>query len=181
MPEPEFASLSCRYPLRRQDRCMSDEIFIRHTLETARVGSFSFVDGDEPYVIPWSYGYDLNDGKLRLYLHCAHSAGRKLAILAKNPKVAFEIHCDLVLNIDEKHPCSSGWSFRSVTGVGHMRQLQGPEKVHGLQRLFENQAKRIAEGINEKVAEMVDVLCLDVDTFTGKQLNIAKAPLPIIG
>ena len=62
-----------------------------------------------------------------------------------------------------------------------MRQLQGPEKVHGLQRLFENQAKRIAEGINEKVAEMVDVLCLDVDTFTGKQLNIAKAPLPIIG
>lgn len=64
---------------------------------------------------------------------------RKLAFVSKIPKVAFEIHCDLALSIDEKVHGNSGWSFRSIAGVGRVRKHSGAEKVHGLRRIFENQ------------------------------------------
>lgn len=41
-----------KYPLQFSDRAMTDPKEIEYTLRKAKVGSFAFVDGDEPYVIP---------------------------------------------------------------------------------------------------------------------------------
>lgn len=168
------------HALRFKDRAMTDPKEIDYTLRKARVGSFAFVDGDEPYVIPWTYGYEFKDGKLRLYMHCARKEGRKREILKKNNKVAFDIHCDLASSINEKDPGSSGWSYRSLTGVGRMRELEGKEKLHGLQLVFFNQAGRVPETVNEKAAAMVDVLCLDVEVYCGKRADKKECPLPAI-
>lgn len=168
------------HALRFKDRAMTDLKEIEYTLKKARVGSFAFVDGDEPYVIPWTYGYDFTDGKLKLYMHCAIKEGRKREILKKNNKVAFDIHCDLASAINEKDPGSSGWSYRSLTGVGRMRPLEGKEKLHALRRIFENQAGRVPDTVNEKAAAMVDVLWLDVEVYCGKRADKKECPLPPI-
>lgn len=168
------------HALRWKDRAMTDPKEIEYTLKKARVGSFAFVDGDEPYVIPWTYGFEFKDGKLKIYVHCALKEGRKREILKKNNKVAFDIYCDLSSFTSDKDPGTSGWSYRSLTGVGRMRQLEGAEKVHGLQRVFENQAGHVPATVDEKAAAMVDVLCLDVEVYCGKKANKKECPLPEI-
>ena len=94
----------------------------------------------------------------------------------KNNKVAFDIYCDLSSFTSDKDPGTSGWSYRSLTGVGRMRQLEGAEKVHGLQRVFENQAGHVPATVDEKAAAMVDVLCLDVEVYCGKKANKKECP-----
>lgn len=177
-----FAAEKGRHPhaLRWKDRGMTDPKEIEYTLKKARVGSFAFVDGDEPYVIPWTYGFDFKDGKIKLYVHCVKNEGRKREILKKNNKVAFDIHCDLSSYTSDTNPGTSGWSYRSLTGVGRMRQLEGKEKVYGLQKVFENQSGHIPPAVNETAAAMVDVLCLDVEVYCGKKANKKECPLPEI-
>ncbi len=144
------------------------------------MGSFSFADEDEPYVIPWTYGFDFRDGKLKIYVHCAREEGRKREILRKNNKAAFDIHCDLASYTSDENPGTSGWSFRSVVGAGRMRRLEGREKVYGLQRIFENQAGHVSPAVNETAAAMIDVLCLDVEVYCGKKADKKECPLPEI-
>ncbi|MDR3897712.1 MAG: pyridoxamine 5'-phosphate oxidase family protein [Duodenibacillus sp.] len=170
-----------KYPLQFSDRAMTDPKEIEYTLRKAKVGSFSFVDGDEPYVIPWTYGFDFKDGKSTLYMHCARNEkGRKRQILKKNNKVAFDIHCDLASYTSDTNPGTSGWSFRSITGVGRMHKLEGKEKIYGLQRVFLNQSGHVPHTINETAANMVDVMRLDVEIYCGKKANKQECPLPPI-
>ena len=61
-----------------------------------------------------------------------------------------------------------------------MRQLEGKEKLHALRRIFENQAGRVPDTVNEKAAAMVDVLCLDVEVYCGKRADKKECPLPPI-
>ena len=83
------------HALRWKDRGMTDPKEIEYTLKKARVGSFAFVDGDEPYVIPWTYGFDFKDGKIKLYVHCVKNEGRKREILKKNNKAVSYTHLTL--------------------------------------------------------------------------------------
>jgi len=42
------------------------------------------IEGKIPYIVPMNFGYEMADGALSLYFHCANE-GRKINIIKKNP------------------------------------------------------------------------------------------------
>lgn len=77
--------------MRREDRSVTELDGIEAILKECRTCHLAMVDEGKPYVVPLSYGYQLNeDGTLTLYFHSAKE-GRKLDILRKNNLVCFEI------------------------------------------------------------------------------------------
>ena len=71
--------------MRRQEREISDRAAIDAIIRACQVCRLGMVDGDLPYIVPMSFGYD---GRA-LYFHCA-TQGRKLDVLRRRPRVCFE-------------------------------------------------------------------------------------------
>ena len=75
--------------MRRKDLEVSERAEVEAILAEATVCRLAMCDGDQPYVVPLSFGY--RDGTL--YFHTAME-GKKLCILAKNNRVCFEVDVD---------------------------------------------------------------------------------------
>jgi nitroimidazol reductase NimA-like FMN-containing flavoprotein (pyridoxamine 5'-phosphate oxidase superfamily) len=158
------------HPLRREDRAITDPAVIESLLHGARVATIALADGDEPYVVTLSCGYDAP--LRRLCFHVA-SVGRKLDIIARNPRACVTIVSDLGYKTGEcAHP------FQSLVMEGRMRlledrdeariamraligQLEGAEAVD---RLF---AKHELDG--EAVFRRMSVLVFEIDGITAKE------------
>ena len=78
----------------KRERQITDEHQIQTILDTAKVLHLGLAVDNEPYVVPMNYGCTWEDGKLVLYLHSA-VRGKKLDMIRSNPKVFFEMECDL--------------------------------------------------------------------------------------
>ena len=92
----------------RRELEVKDRDEIIRILDKCKVLHLGLVDGDEPYVVAMNYGYTLEDEKLTLYLHAA-TAGYKLDLIRVNPKVFFEMDCD-VMPFEGKVACQYGTS-----------------------------------------------------------------------
>ena len=100
----------------KRERQITDEKQILHILDTAKVLHLGLAVNNEPYVVPMNYGYTMEDGKLVLYLHSA-VRGKKLDMMHANPKVFFELDCDL-MPFESDKPCQYGLVYSSVMGRG---------------------------------------------------------------
>ena len=87
--------IQMRRGMTRKEREVTDMNEIIKILDKCKILRLGLVDGDEPYIVPMNYGYTMEDGELTLYLHCA-PVGRKLDIIRVNPKVFFEMDCDVI-------------------------------------------------------------------------------------
>lgn len=151
----------------RGEREVTDINEIIAILDKAKVLHLGLVDGDEPYVVPMNYGYTLQNGKLTVYLHGALT-GRKLDLMKVNPKVFFELDCDIV-PFEGKTACNYGITYASVMGRGKAVIVEDTaEKVKGLQVLMKTQTGRDFD-ITEKMAAIVAVIRIDVSDFTAKK------------
>lgn len=136
-------------------------------LDKAKVLHLGLVDGDEPYVVPMNYGYLMEDGKMTVYLHGALK-GRKLELMRMNPKVFFEMDCDIV-PFEGKTACNYGITYASVMGRGKAVIVEDTEeKIKGLRVLMKTQTGRDFD-ITEKMAGIVSVIRIDVSDFTAKK------------
>lgn len=150
----------------RRERQVTDEGFIRHILDTAKVVHLGMVDGDEPYVVPMNYGYVLEDGKLTLYLHGARR-GRKINVLRKNPRVFFEMECDLQPFTSDV-ACKYGLAYSSLMGKGNAVIVENvAEKQKSLTLLMQAQTGQHFD-FTEKLADVVGVIRIDVESYTAK-------------
>ena len=88
--------------MRRSDREIKDFDEIIEVINKCDVCRLAINDGDYPYIVPMNFGLNIEDGKVVLYFHCA-SEGKKLELLRKNNKVAFEMDCghEFILNDDK--------------------------------------------------------------------------------
>lgn len=157
--------------MRRNDRKVTDPVEIQRILDEARVLHLAMIDGETPYVLPMNYGYALEQGRLTLYLHSAMQ-GRKLEVLAKNPRVSFCMECDLV-PITGATACKYGMAFASIVGSGHARLVTEPEeKRTGLALLMTTQTGQEVT-FTDEMAATVAVICITVEEYAAK-----KRPLP---
>ena len=151
----------------RREREVTDINEIISTLDKAKVLHLGLVDGDEPYVVPMNYGYTMEDGKMTVYLHGALQ-GRKLDVMRVNPKVFFELDCDIV-PFEGKTACNYGITYASVMGRGKAVIVEDTaEKIRGLQVLMKTQTGRDFD-ITDKMAGIVSVIRIDVSDFTAKK------------
>ena len=106
------------HDLRRHDLEITDSAEIDRLLSSAKFASVALADGEEPYLVTLSCGYDAAKGRL-----CFHVApnGRKLDIIAKNPRGCATVVHDLGYKAGEcAHP------YASVVLFGHLRVLDDP-------------------------------------------------------
>lgn len=160
------------YGITRREREVTDINEILRILDMAKIVHLGLVDGDEPYVVPMNYGYTYLDGKLTLYMHGA-TTGRKLDVMRANPKVFFEIDCDLE-PFEGSVACQYGISYSSVMGSGTAEILENPQdKMAGLTYLMKTQTDKDFE-FNERLVSGVSVFRINVTDFTAKH-----RPLPV--
>lgn len=93
------------YHMRRHDLAITDEHEIERILLEGRHATIALTDGDQPYLVTLSYGYDPK--RRRLVFHSA-TAGRKLDLIAKNPRACATVVVEHGYNTGEcEHPYSS--------------------------------------------------------------------------
>lgn len=156
----------------KREREVTDINEIKEILDKSMIVHVGMIDGDEPYVVPMNYGYTLEDGELCIYLHGA-TVGRKIDIIKANPKVFFEMECD-VTPFEGKVACQYGTTYASVMGLGKAEILETPEeKIDGLVKFMKTQTGKDF-AFDEKMVSIVSVIKITATDFTAK-----KRPLPM--
>ena len=156
----------------KRERQITDEKQIMKILDTGKVLHLGLAVNDEPYVVPMNYGYTMEDGKLVMYLHSA-VRGKKLDMIRANPKVFFEVDCDLV-PFEGVLPCQHGLSYSSVMGRGTATIVEDTqEKMKAMTILMKTQTEKDFE-FNERLVSIVAVIRIDVAEYTAKHRPIPE-------
>lgn len=150
--------------MRRKDKEITDPAAIEAIIRSARICRLAMCDGDRPYLVPLSYGYEDNT----LYFHSA-TQGRKIDILQRNPEVCFEIEGESTV-VPGESPCKWTITYRSVIGFGRVRWItEDSEKRRALDRIM---ARHGAEGAREydpPALKRTTVMAVEIQSMTGKQ------------
>ena len=155
----------------KRERQITDEKQIRGILDTAKILHLGLAVDNEPYVVPMNYGYTMEDGNLVLYLHSA-VRGKKLDMIRENPRVFFEMDCDLV-PFEGKVPCQYGIAYSSLMGRGTARIVEDvEEKKKAMSILMKTQTEKDFL-FEDRLVSIVAVIRIDVLEYTAKH-----RPLP---
>ncbi len=155
----------------RREREVTDLNEIIAILDKCKVLHLGLIDGDEPYVVPMNYGYLMQDGKLTLYLHGARR-GKKIDCIQKNPKVFFEMDCDIT-PFEGDIACRYGITYASVMGRGLAEIVEdAEEKKKALSVLMKTQTDKDFE-FEDKMVSFVSVIRITASSYTAK-----RRPLP---
>ena len=155
----------------KRERQVTDPSKIREILDKGKVLHLGLAVDNEPYVVPMNYGYTYEKGNLVLYLHSA-LRGKKLDMMKANPRVFFEIDCDLE-PFEGVKPCQYGLVYSSIMGRGVARLVEDvEEKKQAMMALMKTQTGKdfIFE---DQWVSIVAVIRIEVDEFTAKH-----RPLP---
>ena len=149
--------------MRRKDKEITDENTIKEILEKSSVCRLGLFDDDYPYVVPLNYGHKNN----ALYFHCALE-GRKIELIKKNNKVAFEIEQAYEVI---KNDVSCRWTtrYRSVMGTGTIEIISDfNKKKEGLDVIMQHHGKHDNE-YSKKGVDSILVLKLTINSLSAKQ------------
>lgn len=156
----------------RRERQVTDMNEIIKILDKAKVLHLGLVDGDEPYVVPMNYGYEMHGDKLTIWLHGAPQ-GRKIDLMKQNPKVFFEMDCDIT-PFEGDVACRYGITYSSIMGRGTATIVEDPEeKKHGLVVLMQTQTDKDFT-FDDKIVKVVSVIRIDVSEYTAKHRPMPK-------
>ncbi len=150
----------------RREREVTEREEIVRILDTAKVIHIGMIDGDRPYIVPMNYGYTLEDDTLVFYLHGAKT-GRKLDVLRANPRVCFELECDMQ-SFDGKIACQYGMAYASIMGNGTAELIEDAEgKKAALSVLMKTQTGKDFEFVDRMVS-IVSVIKITASDYTAK-------------
>ena len=159
--------------LTKRERQVTDPEQILHILDTGKVLHLGLAVDNEPYVVPMNYGYKMEDGKLTMYLHSALK-GKKLDMMRANPKVFFEIDCDLQ-PFEGRVPCQYGLVYSSVMGRGTATIVEDvEEKKQAMSLLMKTQTGKDFS-FEDRLVSIVAVVRIDVAEYTAKHRPLPEA------
>ena len=159
--------------LTKRERQVTDPEQIRHILDTGKVLHLGLSVNDEPYVVPMNYGYTMEEGRLTLYLHSAVQ-GRKLDMMRANPKVFFDIDCDL-MPFEGRVPCQYGLVYSSIMGRGTATMVEDvEEKKQAMTLLMKTQTGKDFT-FEDRLVSIVAVVRIDVAEYTAKHRPLPEA------
>lgn len=157
----------------RREFEVTDKNEMIEILDKCKILHLGLVDGDEPYVVAMNYGYTLEGDDLTLYLHAA-TAGHKLDLMRANPKVFFEMDCD-VIPFEGKVACQYGTSYSSIMGKGYAELLEDVEAKKEAMSVFMKSQTGGDFEFNDKLVSIVSVIKIMVSEYTAK-----RRPLPVM-
>ena len=150
----------------RREQQITDINEIIKILDKSKVLHLGLVDGDEPYVVPMNYGYVMENGLPVLYLHGANR-GRKLDVIRANPKVFYEMVCDIV-PFEGDVACRYGITYASVMGRGVAEIVEDvEEKKKALSVLMKTQTDKDFD-FEDKMTKIVTIIKINTLEYTAK-------------
>ena len=120
--------------MNRKDREVTDfdEILsLINSCDTIRLGIYN---GEFPYVVPLSFGFEAEDNKIVFYAHCAIK-GLKLDLIGENPKVCVETDA---MNGYAETERGVTTDYRSFIGFGTAEIADDADTVKGLDLLMQH-------------------------------------------
>ena len=151
---------------------ITDEQELRRILDTAKVLRLGLSVDGEPYIYPMNYGYTLENGELKLYLHSAVNA-HKLERIRKNPNVCFQLDCDNI-PFEGRVACQYGLAYSSVMGRGKAVIVEDVEEIKKAMSVLMKTQTGGDFTFNERLVSIVAVIRLDVTEYTAKDRPIPE-------
>ncbi len=150
--------------MRRTDKEITDRAEIDVIVRGCQVCHLALAAGDEPYVVPLSYGYDGQS----LYFHSARG-GTKIDFIEKNPRACFNMVRDVTLVTHDTDGCKWTVSFESVMGFGAIEEVAPPvAKAAALNWIMRQYSDRDWE-FDAHVVKQTRVWKLHIESMTGKR------------
>ncbi|MBR4074216.1 MAG: pyridoxamine 5'-phosphate oxidase family protein [Firmicutes bacterium] len=155
----------------KRERQVTDREEILKILDKCKILHLGLVDGDEPYVVPMNYGYVMEGEQLTLYMHGA-TKGYKLDLMRKNPKVFFEMECD-VQGFEGEIACQYGTVYQSIMGRGRAEIVEDVERKKEMLTLFMKSQTGRDFTFTDIMVSAVTLVKIDVSEYTAK-----RRPMP---
>ncbi len=149
--------------MRRKDKQISVFEELEAILRKSDICRLALNDEDYPYVIPMNHGYKDST----LYFHCA-ADGRKIELIRKNNRAAFEVETDYYLKKSEK-ACKWTAGYSSVIGRGTIEIIDDTEKIkEGLDIIMSHHSGPVGS-YDDKYLKKMLILKLSIINMTGKK------------
>jgi nitroimidazol reductase NimA-like FMN-containing flavoprotein (pyridoxamine 5'-phosphate oxidase superfamily) len=158
--------------MRRKDREVTDINEIMSIMKKCSVCSLAFFDEQYPYIVPMNFGFSFDNDVITLYFHGANT-GKKLDLLNKNNRVAFEMHCSGKLNEGE-NACNYSMEYESVCGTGSAEILSDSEKLTAFKIFMGQYTDRADLSYNENAVKVTTLFKVTVNNISGKRKPPAK-------
>lgn len=152
--------------MRRTDKEITDPLEIASILCRATYCFMSLADGDQPYGVPLCFGHQ--DGVIHLH---AATKGKKLDIIAKNPKVCLVFVGKTAMKPGEL-PCDWTMAFESVIAFGKAAVVTDPEEKRASLAVIAAQygyQDPVKAGFPDENLKITTVLRVRIDAVTGKR------------
>ena len=151
--------------MRKSERAITASEEIRSVIDRSQVVRLGLFGGEYPYVVPLSFGYEVRDGKIFVYFHCA-TEGKKIDCMARDGRVCLEF--DLFHGyVETGHSLTA--DYESVIAFGRASLCQGEEKVRGIRLLLEHTGFTDYSAQACAALPVVEVCKVVCDRITGKR------------
>ena len=149
---------------KREIKSFDEIVDVLNRCDTIRLG---LSDIEYPYVVPLSFGFETENGKIVIYVHGAQD-GKKHDLISRNNKVCVE--ADICHRFAETKK-SVTTVYESVIGYGTAEKVYGNEMMKGLRLLL---AHCGYEGFpfDQSVTNILTVYKITLDTVTGKRRTV---------
>ncbi len=173
MPK-DYAALPA-HQVRRSDRAVEDEGWIRDFLHRAPVGTLATVHQGQPFINANLFVYD--EAVNTIYMHTAQ-VGRTRANIEADERVCFGVNeMGRLLPADEALEFSVEYAGVIVFGRAHMVEAD-EEARHALQMLLDKYAPHLKPGrdyrpiVAQELARTA-VYRIQIDSWSGKRKQVA--------
>ncbi len=154
--------------MRRKDREITDFNEIIEIIKKCDVCRIALNDEDFPYIVPLNFGLDVQGEQVFFYFHAAME-GKKLDLIAKDNRAAFEMDCDHnFILYEERMSCTMGYA--SVMGHGTIEFVPDEDKYEALKILMRQYHAEDFK-FNTDMMKVTSVLKMTVTDMTGKRRN----------
>ena len=133
-------------------------------IRDCQVCRVAFADGDQPYLLPFSFGYDGEN----IYLHTARD-GRKIDIIKCNQRVCFEFEQGVELKPANGPGCNWDFRYRCVIGRGRIRELISPHEKNRALGILVTQYGGEAQQFPARSVDATRVWAIEIEAISGKR------------
>ncbi|MDM8533705.1 pyridoxamine 5'-phosphate oxidase family protein [Clostridiaceae bacterium HSG29] len=150
--------------MRRKEKKIHSLVNLEKIINEAQVLRVGMSVNDIPYIVPLNFGYKDNV----FYFHCAKE-GKKIDIIRKNNKVAFEMDIDNEL-VKNEVSCKFTVNYRSIIGTGIATIIDDKkEKIEGLNIIMKHYSNMDEFKYVDRAIDMIYVVKIEVIEMVGKQ------------
>jgi len=148
--------------MRRSEKEITDQSAIEAIINASLVCRLALSDGDQPYIVPLSFGYQ----DKTLYFHSALE-GKKIDIIKINNRICFEFDLNTEI-IEAEKACKWGIKYQSVIGFGKAVLVHNIEEKQKALSIIMSQYSDRNFQFPDKAIKKTQVIKIEIEKMTGK-------------